>query len=225
MKYLVVTILLTASFYSVHAQENRSGILEDLERDKTTNQQTQSAFTATIKSATRLFEDKNDLTSVITVIPSGSEVDVLGADSTYLRVVYDEIEGFILKRHAIIKQIPMSDRRDVAASDPSGQAPSRSQPQSQTQPQQQSQPQQQQQQESRFTYLENKYGSSMASRLIAGKIWKGMSGEMVRDSWGKPLKINRVISGNTVKEEWIYKTTWLYIEDDLLMTWGPVQRQ
>ena len=64
----------------------------------------------------------------------------------------------------------------------------------------------------------------MASRLIAGKIWKGMSGEMVRDSWGKPLKINRVISGNTVKEEWIYKTTWLYIEDDLLMTWGPVQK-
>ena len=225
MKYLVVTILLAASFYSVHAQESRSGILEDLERDKTTNQQTQSAFTATIKSATRLFEDKNDLTSVITVIPSGSEVDVLGADSTYLRVVYDEIEGFILKRHAIIKQVPMSDRRDVAASDPSGQAPSRSQPQSQTQPQQQSQPQQQQQQESRFTYLENKYGSSMASRLIAGKIWKGMSGEMVRDSWGKPLKINRVISGNTVKEEWIYKTTWLYIEDDFLMTWGPVQRQ
>jgi hypothetical protein len=64
----------------------------------------------------------------------------------------------------------------------------------------------------------------MASRLIAGKIWKGMTGEMVRDSWGKPSKINRVISSNTIKEEWIYRSTWLYIEDDVLMTWGPVQR-
>ncbi len=219
MKYLLVTILLAASFYLVQAQTNRSGILEDLERNKATTQDNQSAFTATIKSATRLFEDKNDLTSVITVIPSGSEVDVLGADSTYLRVVFDDIEGFILKRHAVIRQTPMSDRGNIPAGEPSGQSASQSQPQ----PQPQSQPQPQQ--ANRFTYLENKYGTDIASRLIAGKIWKGMSGEMVRDSWGKPLKINRVISGNTIKEEWIYKTTWLYIEDDLLMTWGPVQRQ
>ena len=86
MKYLLATILLASAFYNVNAQETRSRILEDLERNKTTNQEIQSAYTATIKSATRLFEDKNDLTSVITVIPSVSEVDVLGADSTYLRV-------------------------------------------------------------------------------------------------------------------------------------------
>lgn len=216
MKYLLVTILLAASFYSVHAQENRSGILEDLENNKTSGQTTQSAFTATIKSATRLFADKNDLTSVITVIPSGYEVDVLGADSTYLRVVFEEAEGFILKRHAEIKQTPMSDRRAIPAGEQSGQYTSQSQPQPQSQPQSQ--------QTSRFTYLENKYGTDMASRLIDGKIWKGMTGEMVRDSWGKPSKINRVISSNTIKEEWIYRSTWLYIEDDVLMTWGPVQR-
>ena len=221
MKYLVVTFLLAASFYSIHAQEIRSGILEDLERNKTSSQGTQSAFTATIKSATRLFADKNDLTSVIMVIPSGYEVDVLGADSTYLRVVFEEAEGFILKRHAEIKQTPMSDRSNIPYSEPSGQ----SEPRAQTQPQPQTQPQSQTQPEqtSRFTYLENKYGTDMASRLITGKIWKGMTGEMVRDSWGKPLKINRVISSNTIKEEWIYRSTWLYIEDDVLMTWGPVQ--
>ena len=222
MKDLFVTILIAASFYSVQAQESRSGILEDIERNKATNQETQAAFTATIKSATRLFADKNDLTSVIMVIPSGYEVDVLGADSTYLRVVFEEAEGFIFKRHAEIKQIPMSDRGKTPYSEQSGQ----SEPRAQSQPQYQAQPQpQSQQQESRFSYLENKYGTSMASSLIAGKIWRGMSAEMVRDSWGKPLKINRVISGNTVKEEWIYRSTWLYIEDDVLMTWGPVQRQ
>jgi hypothetical protein len=46
---------------------------------------------------------------------------------------------------------------------------------------------------------------------------------MVNDTWGSPQKINRVISGNTVKEEWIYKNTWLYIEDDILREWGPVK--
>ena len=213
MKNIFSFILILVSFCTVEAQDNSSTVLEGLENNKSVSQDVKSAYTATIKSATRLFEDKNDLTSVITVIPSGSEVEVLGADSTYLRVVFDEIEGFVLKRHAIIKQTPMSDRRNIAVVEPTGQPVSQSQPQPQSQ------------QASRFTYLENKYGTDMASRLIAGKIWKGMSGEMVRDSWGKPLKINRVISGNTVKEEWIYKTTWLYIEDDFLMTWGPVQRQ
>ena len=45
----------------------------------------------------------------------------------------------------------------------------------------------------------------MAARIIAGKIWKGMNSEMVKDSWGNPEKINRIISGNVIKEEWIYQ--------------------
>jgi hypothetical protein len=91
-------------------------------------------------------------------------------------------------------------------------------------PQQEQQQQQPQQQVSRFTYLENKYGTDMAAKLIQGKVWKGMTAEMVRDSWGKPLKINRVITSNTIKEEWIYKSTWLYIEDDVLYSWGPINK-
>jgi len=64
----------------------------------------------------------------------------------------------------------------------------------------------------------------MAARLNAGKIWKGMNSEMIRDSWGKPDKINREINGNTVKEEWIYRTTWLFIENNTLQEWGPVRK-
>ena len=74
---------------------------------------------------------------------------------------------------------------------------------------------------SRFTYLENKYGTNVAARINAGKIWKGMNGEMVRDSWGNPEKINRVISSNTVKEDWTYKSTMLYFENNRLVNWGP----
>ena len=169
---------------------------------------------ATLKSASRLFADKNDLTSVILVIPSGSEVDVLGADSTYLHVVFDENEGYILRRHAVMNETPCS----VAFPESTSTVCITTQPQPQ--------PQQPQQAAagSRFTYLENKYGSNMAAKLIEGKIWKGMSAEMVRDSWGKPLKINRVITSNTIKEEWIYKSTWLYMENDVLYSWGPVNK-
>ncbi|MFO7620277.1 MAG: hypothetical protein R6W81_03310, partial [Bacteroidales bacterium] len=77
---------------------------------------------------------------------------------------------------------------------------------------------------SRFAYLEGKYGSAMAARLDAGKIWKGMTKDMVQDSWGTPQKINRVISGNIIKEEWIYRNSWLYFENDNLVEWGPVRR-
>ncbi len=201
--------------------------------------QNQTAFTAIIKTATRLFRDKDDLTSVILVIPTGKEVAVLGADSTYLRVVYEEAEGFILKRHAEISQTPLSSRTSIMPYATDDQAEIRSVPQpgsrTQTQPPEQSaapsreagsqvQTESQARRKERYNYLEKKYGSSMARKLIAGKIWKGMAREMIMDSWGKPLKINRIISGNSTKEEWVYRNTWLYVKDDVLLTWGPVRK-
>jgi len=156
--------------------------------------------TATMASSSRLFEDKDDLTSVIVVIPKDSQVEIIDSDSVYFRVYYEGNEGFILKRHAVINQI------------------------SQTSP---TTPQQtnistNEQRTSRFSYLENKYGSSIAVKLDERKIWRGMSAEMIRDSWGSPDKIDREISDNTVKEEWIYRNTLLYLEDNTLKDWRPV---
>ena len=82
----------------------------------------------------------------------------------------------------------------------------------------------QNQPDDRYAALENKYGQAMAARIYAGKIWKGMNSEMVRDSWGTPEKTNRVVSGNTIKEEWIYRSTWLYFENNTLLGWGPVKK-
>ena len=212
MEKLFSLLLLLSLAFSVPAQDNRSVILQDLEKNQATNQNVTSS--ATLKSASRLFADKNDLTSVILVIPSGSEVEVLGADSTYLHVVFDENEGYILRRHAVMNEVSVASR----TSSQSQTAEQEAVPQ-----QEQQQQQQPQQKVSRFTYLENKYGTDMASKLIQGKVWKGMTAEMVRDSWGKPLKINRVITSNTIKEEWIYKSSWLYIENDVLRDWGPIR--
>jgi hypothetical protein len=164
--------------------------------------------TATLKVASRLFADKYDLTSVMFLIPADSVVTVLGSDSTYLHVVYIDAEGYIYRHDAVINDRPAVVREDIR-------------------PQQQVQDNMQGNAigDPRYEELVNKYGTAMADRIYAGKIWKGMNSEMVHDSWGTALKINRIISGNIIKEEWIYSNTWLYFENNTLKAWGPVNRE
>jgi len=185
-----------------NAQGNKTEILQSLENRSQDKQNQQ--ITATLKNASRLFGDKNDLTSVIIVIPAGSVVNVLETDSIYFKILYEDDQGFIVKRDAVITNTPVENKpaqvQDNAKQNDDQSGSGRG---------------------NRFAYLEYKYGKNMAALLIAGKIWKGMSSDMVKDSWGSPLKINRVI-GDVVKEEWIYKNSWLFIESDRLIDWGPV---
>jgi hypothetical protein len=205
MKKLIFSFLFIMVIIAAQAQANKAEVLQNLEKNQTGNQNV--IATARLKSLSRLFGTKDDMTSVILIIPSDSTVDVLDSDSTYLHVIYEENEGYIFKRQAVI------DKRSVYTPET-------------TQSQQSVQGDQpvQDQQESRFSYLENKYGSNMAARLMSGKIWKGMNSEMVRDSWGTAEKINRIISGNIIKEEWIFKNSWLYFENNTLVEWGPIRK-
>jgi hypothetical protein len=225
MNKLFISILFSLSAFAINAQENKTDLLQELEKDQAVNPVTdqQSDLAAnqnvimigTLKSATRLFGAKDDLTTVIMVLPQGTEMEILDSDSTYLHVIFEDYEGYVYKYHAIVNERPLTVGAESESTEfePVVQEP---------EPVQQVQPVQEQK-VSRFTYLENKYGSNMAAKLMAGKIWKGMSAEMILDSWGNPRKINRVISGNVIKEEWIFKNTWLYIENDILAEWGPIR--
>ncbi len=203
MKNIIISTLVVALGLPCFAQSSNIGTLEALE--ESTILQQEVSPTATMTTSSRFFGSKDDLTTVIFIIPSGSVVTVLDSDSTYYHVLFEESEGYIFKKHAKINVTPVI-------------------PQQNTQNQQFVQQEQQEQprQVSRFSYLENKYGSNMAARLIAGKIWKGMNSEMVKDSWGSAEKINRVVSGNIIKEEWIFRNTWLYFENNTLVEWGPL---
>jgi hypothetical protein len=204
MKKLTISIFMMLLAFSLNAQDNRVNTLQNLESAQSQNQDTK--LTAIVNKATRLFGAKDDLTSVIMIVPAGDTVDVIGSDSTFYQIIYQESEGYIFKRHATVQKIT----NNVASA-----------VQQQTDVQE-GQPVRQQQ-ISRFSYLENKYGTSMAARLISGKIWKGMTTEMVQDSWGSPKKINRIINGNIVKEDWYYNNSWLYFENDTLTEWGPAK--
>jgi len=201
MKRLLFLTLLILSAITIKAQTSKVDKLQALEQNQTSGQTL--APTATLKNSSRLFASKDDLTTVIMIIPADSVVTVLDSDSTYLHVVFEDNEGYIFNRHVVLNQAKINTPNNV-----------------QTQQVQDTQPSQEQN-DSRFSYLENKYGSNMAARLISGKIWKGMSSEMVKDSWGVAEKINRIINGNVVKEEWIFRTTWLFFENNTLVEWGP----
>jgi len=203
MKRLFFLTFLILSAITIKAQTNKVDKLQALEQNQTSNQNI--APTAILKNSSRLFASKDDLTTVILIIPADSVVTVLDSDSTYLHVVFEDNEGYIFNRHVVFNKAKNNTPNSI-----------------QPQQAQETQPSQAQN-DSRFSYLENKYGSNMAARLIAGKIWKGMSAEMVKDSWGVAEKINRVINGNVVKEEWIFRTTWLFFENNTLVEWGPIK--
>ena len=201
MKRLLFLTLLILSAITIKAQTSKVDKLQALEQNQTSGQTL--APTATLKNSSRLFASKDDLTTVIMIIPADSVVTVLDSDSTYLHVVFEDNEGYIFNRHVVFNKAKNNTPNSI-----------------QPQQAQETQPSQAQN-DSRFSYLENKYGSNMAARLISGKIWKGMSSEMVKDSWGVAEKINRIINGNVVKEEWIFRTTWLFFENNTLVEWGP----
>lgn len=170
MKRLLFSVVVILAFTTTYSQTNKSEILQELEKRQGTDKDAQ--VTAIIRSATRLFRDKDDLTSVLMVIPKDSVVNVLGSDEKFLDVSFRGIEGYIYASHAEIENLkavtkPAPRQREQAMDD---------------QQPQQSQRQVQRQKISRFEYLMNKYGNQVATQLYAGKIWKGMTGEMVKDS-------------------------------------------
>ncbi len=188
---------------------------------------------ATTKGAVRLFGDKDDLTSVLTLIPDGSTVEVVTADSLYTRILFDGLDGFVRSDRLgepLPEAAPVTVQMMPPADRPAAQPPAQ-----QPQPQyQQEQPQYRQEQPlpeeqqyyapaNRWEALVDKYGTDIGKRLYQHKVWKGVTSDMARDSWGKPVQINRMYVDQSVEEEWIYSKKYLYFRDGILVDWGPVK--
>ena len=208
MNKMILSISALFISLSVFSQTTRNEVLQGLEIDQKAVPQ---GTTATVKNATRLFKDKDDLTSVILVIPAASVVDVMAADTVFLNVAYDGNEGYIYARHADLIKPAVSERyTSRAVSERNENAVNTGTPAERPRI-------------TRYDYLENKYGHSLAQKIYDGKIWKGMRSEMVKDSWGSPKKINKVISNNVVKEDWYYNSTRLFFQNSVLVDWTRVR--
>lgn len=151
-------------------------------------------------SAVRLFEDKDDLASVITIIPSGGIVEIVKGDGDYILVNYDGNLGYIQNGNITYDQV------EEEALPVQTVVSERPMP------------------ESRYDRLVMKYGDKLGRLFYQNKIWKGLTTENVLDSWGKPLKINKTYNNNDVEEEWVYSKKWLLFRNDVLVNWGAVKQ-
>lgn len=52
--------------------------------------------------------------------------------------------------------------------------------------------------------LKTRFNSKTANRIYNEKVWKGMTEEMLRLSWGNPQNIRRSRKNSIVSEKWIY---------------------
>ena len=182
---------------------------------------------ATTKGAVRLFGDKDDLTSVLTLIPDGSTVEVVTADSLYTRILFDGLDGFV-RSDRLGESLPEAAPVTVQMLPPADRPEDQPSVQPQQQPQyRQEQPLPEEQQyyapANRYEALVDKYGTDLGKRLFQYKVWKGITSDMARDSWGKPVQINRMYVDQSVEEEWIYSKKYLYFRDGILVDWGPVK--
>ncbi len=64
--------------------------------------------------------------------------------------------------------------------------------------------------------LKKKFGNTTAQKIINGRYWIGMTNEMAEYSLGKPSKINRTVTSNSVNEQWVYSSVYLYFVNGFL---------
>jgi hypothetical protein len=158
----------------------------------------------TTTSACRLFADIENVSSVLSYIPKGTELGVIEYSGDYALVEYDGTKGWI---------------RADKTSAPSAQELSQVQNQyNETQDYKSYNPNQI---ADRYTILIDKYGYSTGKAIYEHKIWKGIDNNMVKDSWGKPLQVSREINSSGTIEIWTYRKSWLLLKNGILTEWGP----
>jgi len=68
--------------------------------------------------------------------------------------------------------------------------------------------------------LINKFGTEAADKILAGKIWLGMTDEMAKESRGLPQKNKRTVGNWGIHEQWVYpNNVYLYFENGILTSW------
>ncbi len=64
-----------------------------------------------------------------------------------------------------------------------------------------------------------KYGKKNGIRVSNGSVWKGMTENMLRDSWGKPDRINKIKRKWGVFTQWYYGDITYFFKNGKLIEW------
>ena len=156
----------------------------------------------TTTSACRLFADIENVSSVLSYIPKGKNLEVLEYSGDYVLVEYEGTRGWIRSDKTSAPRAPLQVEEQY------------------NKPQNYSSYNTDQVRD-RYSILVNKYGYRTGRAIYEHKIWKGIDNNMVKDSWGKPLKVSREINSTGTIEIWTYRKSWLLLKNGILTEWGP----
>ncbi len=151
-------------------------------------------------SGCRLYSDIGNLSSVIAIIPVDTRIFIVDIMDEYYYIKTENNQGFVKKSkikpdQSFIEKSPeVKTQQDTATGF-----------------------------SNKLEYLRYTYGWETAQKIFDHKIWRNMTTNMVKDSWGRPDKIIRRINSERVKEEWFYPSTYLIFLNDKLTEWGPVE--
>lgn len=67
--------------------------------------------------------------------------------------------------------------------------------------------------------LIKRFGRSVYDKLKGGQYWTGMTSEMALISLGLPDQVNSTIGKWGISEQWVYKNTYLYFENEKLTSY------
>ncbi len=69
------------------------------------------------------------------------------------------------------------------------------------------------------SFYVKKYGQENGNRVFEGKVWKGMTEQMLKDSWGKPDKTHRNNYKWGVFTQWYYGNITYFFKNGRLIDW------
>lgn len=64
-----------------------------------------------------------------------------------------------------------------------------------------------------------KYGEEFGQRVAYNQVWKGMSEEMMDDSWGEPDSVDSNVQSYGVFNQWYYGDVTFFFRDGKLFDW------
>lgn len=170
--------------------------------------QDETGYYAITLSATRLFEDPGNLSSVILIIPKGETVRIFSESDDHYLAEYKGSEGYIRIDNTKFTE---ETRKRVDEEYARSQALEQREPGADVSD------------TDRLRALTEKYGVETGDKIFRKAIWKGMDRNMVLDSWGKPLNVRRYYQLGRTYEEWTYKPYRLFFDNGMLVRWSRVR--
>ncbi|MGC9470305.1 MAG: hypothetical protein ACP5D1_02050 [Bacteroidales bacterium] len=190
---VLLTGIITGCWFTVSAQETPD----------TSSTGDEDAYYVVTLSGTRLFEDMENLSSVLMIIPAGEKVRIYSEFEDYYLAEYKGVSGYIR-----IDQTRFTEETEKKVKE----AWAREHPEEMSH-------QEVSVDSTREEILVKRYGREMGEKIARGAIWRGMNRSMVYDSWGKPLNVDRYHELDKTVEVWSYRNVALYFENGELKNW------